>query len=75
MIEELYYIEDDLYICIVLVVYIHHLYCLKQNYIKQYRSLQFNTNTLFSGYIAIMIDRVCQKYVPYKTLNRGGYRI
>ena len=50
MIEELYYIEDDLYICIVLV-YIHHLYCLKPNYIKQYKSLQFNTNTLFSQYL------------------------
>ena len=29
-------------------IYIHHYICLKQNYIKQYKSVQ--TNTLFSGY-------------------------
>ena len=33
------------------MVYIFIIYiCLKQNYIEQYKSLQFSNNTLLSGY-------------------------
>ena len=42
--------------------------CLKQKYIKQYKSLKFNTNTLFSGYRILWLTGLAKKRVPYKTL-------
>ena len=38
---------------------IHHYICLKQNYIKQYKSLQ--TNTLFSGYRILKLTGFVKK--------------
>ena len=43
------------YIRIIFIIYI----CLKQNYIKQYKSLQ--TNTLFSGYRILKLTGFAKK--------------
>jgi len=43
------------YLSYIFIIYI----CLKQNYIKQYKRLQFNHSFLWILYF--IIDRVCQK--------------
>ena len=48
----------------IFIIYI----CLKQNYIKQYKSLQFNTNTLFSGYRNLWLTGFAKKQVPSRLL-------
>ena len=48
--KDLRYVEGanitNFHLSYIFIIYI----CLKQNYIEQYKSLQFNPNTLFSGY-------------------------
>ena len=51
-------ILEDKFVSIVKNIFIIYI-CLKQNYIKQYKSLQ--TNTLFSGYCILKLTGFAKK--------------
>ena len=50
---------------LIFIIYI----CIKQNYIKQYKSLQFNSNILFSGYRILWLTGFVKKQVPYNNFS------
>ena len=60
-VEDLRYVEGanitNFHLSYIFIIYI----CLKQNYIEQYKSLQFNPNTLFSGYRILWLTGIDKK--------------